>query len=281
MSDHRLGRPSAHPDDHRPASGLVEAPPRVQGPRVQGPRVQGPRVQAPPWDQEQPRAQGSEPRPGRHANPGGPRRRSRAVLIGGGALVAVAGIGVGLAVTGGNHPSASLSSGGTAPTDAPTAAVSASASASGSPAPWASESCPNQLSSWRGTGAAGQLQAVATNVTILLQAATPLETDLAHGTAPAANVTALRSAANSLGSATRAAGRNVIPACISGAHQAEVAGLASLGSAVTGFENALRAIGSGDDPTARGNIRTAIPAMQSGSADMAKASVDLSRYGAK
>ena len=122
---------------------------------------------------------------------------------------------------------------------------------------------------------------MATNVTILLQAATPLETDLAHGAAPAASVTALRSAANSLGSATRAADRNVILACISGAHPAEVAGLASLGSAVTGFENALSAIGSGDDPTAHGNIRTAITAMQSGSADMAKATADLSRYGAK
>jgi hypothetical protein len=272
MSDHRLGRPPAHSSGHQPASGLVEAPPPVQGP---------------PWDQE-------PPRPGRHATPGGPRRRaapggppapggprrrSRAVLIGGGALVVVAGIGVGLAVTGGNHPSASLSSGGTAPTDAPTAL--ATASASGSPAPWASGSCPNQLSSWRGTGAGGQLQAVATDVTILLQAATPLETDLAHGTAPAANVTALRSAASSLGSATRAAGRNVIPACISGAHQAEVAGLASLGSAVTGFGNALSAIGGGGDQAAHGNIRTAIAAMQSGSADMAKATVDLSRYGTK
>src|SRR5580700_2955072 len=109
MSDHRLGRPPAHSSGHQPASGLVEAPPPVQGP---------------PWDQE-------PPRPGRHATPGGPpapggpRRRSRAVLIGGGALVVVAGIGVGLAVTGGNHPSASLSSGGTAPTDAPTALTSA------------------------------------------------------------------------------------------------------------------------------------------------------------
>jgi hypothetical protein len=272
MSDHRPGRPPAHSKSHQPASGVVEAPPLVQAP---------PWDQGPPWDPAPPRPgrHGTPGGPRRHGTPGGPRRRSRVVLIGGGALVVVAGIGVGLAVTGGNHPSASLSSGGTAPTDAPTAL--ATASASGSPAPWASESCPNQLSSWRGTGAGGQLQAVATNVTILLQAATPLETDLAHGTAPAANVTALRSAANSLGSATRAAGRNVIPACISGAHQAEVAGLASLGSAVTGFENALRAIGSGDDPTARGNIRTAIPAMQSGSADMAKASVDLSRYGAK
>jgi hypothetical protein len=191
----------------------------------------------------------------------------------------VAGIGVGLAVTGGNHPSASLSSGGTAPTDAPTA--QATAPASGSPAPWASESCPDQLSSWRGTGAGGQFQAVVTDVTILLQAATPLEADLAHGTAPAASVTALRSAANSLGSATRAAGRNVIPACISGAHQAETAGLAALGSAVTGFGNALTAVGSGNDQAAHGNIQTAITAMQSGSADMAKATVDISRYGAK
>ena len=272
MSDHRPGRPPAHSKSHRPASGVVEAPPLVQAP---------PWDQGPPWDPAPPRPgrHGTPGGPRRHGTPGGPRRRSRVVLIGGGALVVVAGIGVGLAVTGGNHPSASLSSGGTAPTDAP--AALATASASGSPAPWASESCPNQLSSWRGTGAGGQLQAVATNVTILLQAATPLETDLAHGTAPSAKVTALRSAASSLGSATRAAGRNVIPACISGAHHAEVAGLASLGSAVTGFENALRAIGSGDDPTAHGNIRTAIPAMQSGSADMAKASVDLSRYGAK
>jgi hypothetical protein len=195
--------------------------------------------------------------------------------------VAVAGIGVGLAVTGGSHPSASLSSGGTAPTDAPTAQASASASASGSPAPWASESCPNQLSSWRGTGAGGQVQAVVTGVTIMLQAATPLETDLAHGTAPAASVTALRSADSSLGSATQAAGRNVIPACITGAHQAEVAGLAALGSAVTGFQNALTAIGAGHDQAAHGNIQTAITAMQTGSADMAKAAVDVNRYGAK
>jgi hypothetical protein len=270
MSDDRLGRPPAHPDRQQPAAGLVEAPPRVQGLRVQGPRVQGP------------------PRPGRHATPGGPRRRAtpggprrrrRAVLIGGGALVVVAGIGVGLAVTGGNHPSASLSSGGTAPTDAPTALTSASAP--GSPAPWASESCPNQLLSWRGTGAGGQVQAVVTGVTIMLQAATPLETDLAHGTAPAAMVTALRSAANSLGSATRAADKNVIPACITGAHQAEVAGLAGLGGAVTGFQNALAAIGGGHDQAAHGNIQTAITAMQAGSADMAKATVDVNRYGAK
>jgi hypothetical protein len=115
----------------------------------------------------------------------------------------------------------------------------------------------------------------------MLQAATPLETDLAHGTAPAASVTALRSADSSLGSATQAAGRNVIPACITGAHQAEVAGLAALGSAVTGFQNALAAIGAGHDQAAHGNIQTAITAMQTGSADMAKATVDVNRYGAK
>ncbi len=228
------------------------------------------------WEGNQGRAPGGPPAPG------GPRRR-RAVLIGGGALVVVAGIGVGLAVTGGHHPSASLSSGGTAPTAGPTAlaSASASASASGSPAPWASESCPNQLSSWRGTGAGGQVQAVVTDITILLQAATPLETDLAHGTAPAASVTAVRSAASSLGSSTRAAGQNVIPACISGAHQTEVAGLAALGGAVTGFQNALAAIAAGHDQAAHGNIQSAITAMQTGSADMAKATVDVNRYAAK
>jgi hypothetical protein len=35
------------------------------------------------------------------------------------------------------------------------------------------------------------------------------------------------------------------------------------------------------DQAAHGNIRTAITAMQSGSADMAQAAVDLSRYGTK
>jgi hypothetical protein len=193
----------------------------------------------------------------------------------------VAGVGVGLAVTGGPSPDAPLSSAGTAPTDGPAAVSSSPATPTGSPPPWASERCPNQLTSWRSTGAGGQLQAVTTDVTILLQAAAPLETDLAHGTAPAASVTAVRSVATSLGSAVGAADRNVIPACISGAHRAEVAGLASLGSAVTGFKNALSAIGSGNDQGAHGDVQTAITAMQTGSADMAKATVDLSRYRAK
>jgi hypothetical protein len=193
----------------------------------------------------------------------------------------VAGIGVGLAVTGGSHPSASLPSGATAPTDAPTATASAPASASGSPAPWASETCPNQLSSWRGTGAGGQLQAVVTDVTILSQAATPLAADLARGTAPAASVTALRSAATSLRSTTRGAAQNPVPACISGAYHAEVAALADLGRAVTGFENTLSAAGRGDDQAAHGNIQAAITATQSGSAQLAKATIDLSQYGAK
>lgn len=211
--------------------------------------------------------------------PGRPRWRSRAALIGGGALVVATGVGVGLAATGGHNPSDSLSSGGTAPAGVPVAVVTASSS--GSPAPWASESCPSQLSSWRGTGAGGQLQAVTTDVTILLQAATPLDKDLARSTAPTARAKALRSAATSLGSSTRAAYRNVIPVCISGAHHAEVAGLAALSGAVTGFDNVLSAVGSGYDQTAHRNIQTAITAMQSGSADMAKAMADLSRYGTK
>jgi hypothetical protein len=45
--------------------------------------------------------------------------------------------------------------------------------------------------------------------------------------------------------------------------------------------NALAAIAAGHDQAAHGNIQTAITAMQTGSADMAKATVDVNRYGAK
>jgi hypothetical protein len=122
---------------------------------------------------------------------------------------------------------------------------------------------------------------VVTDVTILLQAASSLSTDLKSGTAPPAAVTTLRSATTSLRSATRGADENVIPACISGAHRAEIAGLAALGGAVTGFDSALSAVGSGNDPAAQTDIGAAITSMQTGSADMAKAMVDVNRYGAK
>ncbi|MGH3223118.1 MAG: hypothetical protein ACRDPY_31255 [Streptosporangiaceae bacterium] len=258
MSDHRPGQPPWHTSGHQHASGLAEAPPHIHTP----------------------------PGSGRHATPGGPRRPNRAAvratLIGGGALVLVAGAGLGLALTGSHHPSTSTSSGGTAPTNGPTALSTASPAASSkAAAPGAVRSCPGQLTAWRSTGAGGQFQVVVTDVTILLQAASSLNADLKSGTAPPAAVTALRSAAKSLRSATRGADENVIPACISGAHRAEVAGLAALGGAVAGFDSALSAIGSGNDPAAQTDIGAAITSMQTGSADIARAMVDVNKYGAK
>jgi len=122
---------------------------------------------------------------------------------------------------------------------------------------------------------------VVTKLTIVSQAATTLNADLAAGTAPAAAVTALRSAATSLSSATQAAGRNVIPGCVSGAHQDEVAGLADLDRAVTGFGSAADKFDSGDFGGAQGGMRTAVTAVQSGSAEMATAIAAVNQYGAK
>jgi hypothetical protein len=262
MSDHRSGQPPWHTRGQNYASGLAEAPPQVQTPPGQG----------------------------RHTPSGGRRRRSRgavrATLIGGGALVVVAGAGLGLALTGSHNPSTSTSGGGTGPTNGPTAlstalSTASPAASSKAVAPAAVRSCPGQLTAWRSTGAGGQFQVVVTDVTLLLQAATSLNADLKSGTPPSAAVTALRSATKSLRSATQGADREVIPACVSGAHRAEVAGLAALGGAVTGFNTALTAVGSGNDPAAQTDIGAAITSMQTGSADIAKAMVDVNRYGAK
>jgi hypothetical protein len=92
-------------------------------------------------------------------------------------------------------------------------------------------------------------------------------------------VTALRAAATSLGSGIRAARENPIPSCLSGAHRAEVTGLADLSRAVTGFDNALGAVGSNDYPAARQDMQTAIAALQPGAAEMAKATADGNRPG--
>lgn len=217
---------------------------------------------------------------GRHATASGRRQWSRAAFIAVGTLTVAIAVSAGFVAAGGHSPRASLSSGGAAPTNAPVTLPSPSASASASAsAPWSSASCPSQLASWRSTGAGGQLQVVVTDLTIVSQATTYLDADLASGTAPSAAVTALRSAATSLRSSTRAAGKNLIPGCVSGAHRAEVAGLADLGDAVAGFDNAVGETGSGDYGTAQRGMRTAITAMQSGSAEMAKTTADLNRYG--
>jgi len=217
---------------------------------------------------------------GRHTTASGRRQWSRAALIAGGILTAAIAVSAGFAAAGGHGLRASLSSGGAAPTNAPVTQPSPSASASASAsAPWSSASCPSQLASWRSTGAGGQLQVVVTDLTIVSQAAVSLDADLASGTAPSAALTALRSAARSLRSSTRAAGKNLIPGCALGAYRVEVAGLADLGDAVAGFDNAVGETGSGDYGTAQRGMRTAITAMQSGSAEMAKTTADLNRYG--
>jgi hypothetical protein len=234
----------------------------------------------------------------------GPRKWSRAALIAAGTLTVAVAVSVGLDAAGGHSTPASLSSEATEPTktlvtpssaraSAPapalapapapaTAPATASAPALASAsAPWSSTSCPSQLASWRSTGAGGQLQVVVTDLTIVSQAAAPLDADLASGTAPPAAVTALRSAATSLHSGTQAARKNLIPGCVSGAYQAEVAGLTDLGGAVADFNNAVNETDSGDYGTAQRGMRTAVAAMQSGSAEMATAIAGLNRYGTR
>jgi hypothetical protein len=116
-------------------------------------------------------------------------------------------------------------------------------------------------------------------VAIVSQTAATLHADLAAGTVPADAVTALRSAARPLSSGASAAGLNLIPGCVAGARQAEAAGLADLGRAVTGFGNAAGETDRHDYGAAPRVLQAAVAAMQSGSAQMAGAMTDLNRYG--
>lgn len=229
----------------------------------------------------------------RRAAASGPRKWIRAALLAAGALAVAVAVSASLAATGGHSTSASLSSEVAPPTKAPatppsSSSAPASAGASSSPraaspasAPWSSASCPNQLVSWRSTGADGQLQVVVTGFTITSQAAAPLEADLASGTASSAAVTHLRSAVTLLNSGIQAARKNLIPACLSGAHRAEVAGLTSLGDAVADFGNAIAEAAGGNYGTAQQGMRPAVTAVQSGSAKMAATIADLNRYGTR
>jgi hypothetical protein len=247
----------------------------------------------------------------------GPRKWNRPALIVAGTLTAAVAVSVGLVAAGGHPSDASLSGKVTdstqtpatssplasplasssssslasslAPSDPPSSsarsssspspsAASSSARSSGS-APWSSASCPSQLASWRGTGAGGQLQVVVTDLTIASQAAISLRADPASGTIPQSAATALSTASASLRSSTQAAGKNLIPGCVSGAYQAEIAGLTDLGRAVAGFDNAVSETASGDYGTAQQSSQNAVATLQSGSAKMATAMVDVNQYG--
>lgn len=244
----------------------------------------------------------------------GPRKRNRAVLITAGTLTVAVAVAIGVDAASGQSNRASLSSDVKVPTNtlvtpssaaakasasapastsarssaaarasAPPGASARSSAAASTPntAPWASASCPSQLLSWRSTGASGQLQVVVTDLTIVTQAAASLNADLAAGSAPAADVTALRAAATSLNSAAQAAKKNMIPGCVSAPYRAEVAGLTDLGGAIAGFNNAIGATGSSDYATAQRGMQTAATSVQSGSAEMAAAITGLNRYGTK
>jgi hypothetical protein len=137
------------------------------------------------------------------------------------------------------------------------------------------------MASWRSTGAGGQLQVVVTDLTIASQAATSMRADPVSGTIPQAAVTALNSATASLRVSTQAAGKNLIPGCVSGAYQAEVAALTDLGHAVAGFDSAVSESASGAYSTAEQSSQAAVAALQSGSAKIATAIVDVNQYGAK
>jgi hypothetical protein len=224
-----------------------------------------------------------------------PRKLSRPALIVAGTLTVAVGVSVVLAATSGHKNEASLSSKVADSTQAPTTSSSSSSSnpvsssaaaavagprSSGS-APWSSNSCPSQMTSWRSTGAGGQLQVVVTDLTIALQAATSMRADPASGTIPQAAVTALNSANASLRVSTQAAGKNLIPGCVSGANRAEVAALTDLGRAVAGFDNAVSQSASGNYGAAQLTSQTAVAALQTGSAKMATAIVDANGYGTK
>ena len=128
-----------------------------------------------------------------------------------------------------------------------------------------------------------------TSISIATQAATSLSADLGTGTVPSTTppsappdeVTALRSAAASLGSSTQAATTNLIPGCVTSAHPAEVKGLTDLNAAVAGFGKVVTGAGSGDYGTAQREMQAAIAALQSGSAEMTTAIVELGKYGTR
>lgn len=161
---------------------------------------------------------------------------------------------------------ASLSSDGTVQTAAPVP--------SSSPPP----SCRSQLLSWRGSGAANQLQAVITDLGNVSQGASSLGSDLTSGADPSADESALQSAAASLQSDTQAAEDNLIPDCVQSGHEAEGAGLADFNNSAVDCENAITEIGSGDYSVAEGNMQAANAAMQSGSTEIGKASADLKPF---
>lgn len=235
---------------------------------------------------------------------GGPRKWSRPTLIAAGTVTVAAAVSAGLVATGGHSSNASLSSSKAASSAQPpvtssgsSASSSPSPSATGSAfprvasslaasrsagsAPWSSTSCPSQLASWHGTGAGGQLQVVVTDLTLASQAATSLHTDPASGTVSSSAVAALSSATASLKQSTQTAGKNLIPGCVSAAHQAEVAGLTDLDRAVANFGNAIKATASGDHGSVQRSSQAAVAALQSGSAEMATAIVDVNRYGTR
>lgn len=240
----------------------------------------------------------------------GPRKFSRGALIVLGALTVAIAVSVGL-ITMGSHgdgttltgdakaaanapgtPSSSISPSSSASSQAlpaasfpassaPSPAPSASSRSAVASAPWSSSNCASQLASWRGTGAGGQLQVVATDVTLVTQAAASLNADLRSGTAPAADVTALNSAATSLRSSTQAAAKNLIPGCVPGTQPTEVKGLTDLSDAVAGFGSVVTGADSGDYGAAQRGMHTAVASVQSGSAEMAAAIVGLNQYGTK
>ena len=237
---------------------------------------------------------------------GTPRKWNRPALIATGVLTVAVGAAAAIAATSGHSSGTSLSSKVADSAQTPTSASSSSSSslASSDPpssssqlpssqassqassgssgsAPWSSTSCPSQMASWRSTGAGGQLQVVVTDLTIASQAAISMRADPASGIIPQAAVTALNSAAASLRVSTQAAGKNLIPGCVSGAYQAEVAGLTDLGRAVAGFDSAVSESASGAYGTAQQSSQTAVAALQSASAKIATAIVDVNQYGTK
>jgi hypothetical protein len=122
---------------------------------------------------------------------------------------------------------------------------------------------------------------VVTDLTIASAAATSMRADPVSGTIPPTAVTALSSATASLRVSTQAAGKNLIPGCVSVAYQAEVAGLTDLNRAVAGFDNAVSESASGNYGAAQQSSQTAVADLQTGSAKVATAIVDVNGYGTK
>jgi hypothetical protein len=212
---------------------------------------------------------------GRHGSPRKRSRFGRRALIAGGTFIVLMAVLAAAGVAGSHKRNASLSSAGTvqAPASARPSAASVAPSQASSP-----PSCASQLSAWRDSGAASQLQAIGTDLGNVSQAATSLGSDLSSGSDASADEATLQSASASLQSDAQAAEGNLIPDCMAGGSQAERAGLTDFSTSAADCQNAVGQITNGAYPVAKADMQAANAEMQSGTTEIGKATDALKAY---